>query len=137
MLVKLNFSAVWALLLAFFVLSGCAKDQGPLVQSTGGNPPPPPDSTRYSTVILPLFNTYCTACHNQFHAKLKLVSCCSYEQLTSTGFSAPYVFAANPAASKLLQYLHGNPIMMPPSGQLPQSEIDKVQRWIQEGAKKN
>lgn len=118
----------------FYLLTGCDKDVGPFYT---GDALTDGDTISFSKDIQPIFDAYCVSCHNQTHAKLNLLSCCSYDQLLYTGFSAAYVDTINPTVSRIHRYLIGKPTIMPPTGAIPQPEIDKILHWIKNGAKNN
>jgi len=113
--------------------SSCRKDTGPLVI-----PLPVTAPVSFQNDIQPLFNSSCISCHNASHPYLQLDSCCSYYELLFTGTNAPYVDTLNPPESRIIKRMTGEiGPAMPLTGTLPQSEIDLVLRWIEEGAKNN
>lgn len=121
------------LLVVVSMLVSCAKDEGPFgIVEIDTN-----DTSQvisYSNDIQPIFNAYCVSCHNVSHSKLNLLSTASYLQITSDGFSAPYIDLNNPEASILYKSLKGIPTIMPPSGTISESDINKVLLWIKKGA---
>jgi hypothetical protein len=124
----------------FLAIQGCNKDEGPFVT----NNPNSPDTTQldsngvsYSKEIQPIFNSNCTSCHTELHAKLNLLPCCSYEQLLLTGFNASYIDTAAPENSRLYKHLTGVFSIMPPSGKIPDEQINKIKNWMKEGGKNN
>jgi len=122
------------ILLVSITLHSCAVDEGPFVDPTCE-----PDNMviSYSIDIQAIFNSNCVACHTESHPKLNLLTCCSYAELTATGFSAPYINTSTPTASKLYKHLVGELLIMPPSGKLPDHQVDKVLKWIEQGALNN
>ena len=113
----------------------CNKDEGPFY-------PYMDDSIdtvdlSYANDIQPIFNSYCTACHNASHAKLNLLSCCSYEQLWDEGFSAPYIDTLSIESGNLYKHITGSLSAMPPLGLMPGYEINKIYQWIAQGAENN
>jgi hypothetical protein len=116
------------------LIHSCAADEGPFIQI-----PDIPDTSEvlYSTDIQPLFNSSCISCHSDNHPKLNLSACCSYIELTTTGFSASYVDTATPKNSRLYKHLAGELSVMPPSEKLPDYQINTVLKWIEQGAKNN
>lgn len=122
------------LLVIITMILSCAVDEGPFVDPSCN---PGDTEAFFGTDIQPIFNASCIACHNETHPKLNLQECCSYVELTVTGFSAPYVDAANPTSSKLYKHLTGELLVMPPSGSLPEHQINKVLKWIELGALNN
>ena len=129
-------------LLSFFTLFvfgmsltfvSCKKDIGPLYVAPSVIPP-----VSFRNDVQPIFNSSCISCHNAAHQYLQLDSCCSYYELLFTGANAPYVDTANPSQSLIIKRMTGEiGPTMPLSGALPQSEIDLVLRWIEEGAENN
>ena len=121
-------------LIASIVFSSCAVDEGPFK-----DPGCEPDNSEvsYSADIQIIFNSSCTSCHSDSHPKLNLLSCCSYTELTSTGFSAPYINVSSPETSLLLRHMTGELPVMPPSGKLPDDQLNTVLRWIEQGALNN
>jgi hypothetical protein len=124
-----------ALGLLLLTLHSCAVDEGPFVKPTCE--PEVPVEVSYSTDIQSIFNSSCLSCHSDTHPKLNLSACCSYVELTATGFSAPYINTSTPASSKLYKHMIGELLIMPPSGALPVHQTDKVLKWIEQGAKNN
>jgi hypothetical protein len=120
--------------IAMVVLSSCAVDEGPFQE-----PSCEPDLTdvSFSVDVQAIFNSSCTACHSESHPKLNLLTCCSYTELTSTGFSAPYVNTGTPTNSLLYRHMVGELSVMPPSGPLPDFQINTILKWIEQGAKNN
>jgi hypothetical protein len=115
-------------------LFGCNKDEGPFVYSTAIS-----DSTimSFSKDIQPIFNSNCVACHTELHAKLNLMPCCSYTQLTSSGYSAPYIDTITPENSNIYKHLKGVTSIMPPSGKISEEQISKILIWIKQGGTNN
>ncbi len=113
--------------------SSCRKDTGPIVIAPATTAP-----VSFRNDIQPLFNSSCISCHNAAHQYLQLDSCCSYYELFFTGTNAPYVDTLVPSQSLIVKRLTGEiGPTMPLTGPLPQSDIDLVIRWIEEGAKNN
>lgn len=121
--------------ITLFLFFSCNKDEGPFPRITAGQTDTLVIS--YSKEIQPIFNAYCISCHTEQHAKLNLKSCCSYEQLLETGFSASYIDTTVIENGNLYRHITGNLSLMPPSGKLTQDLIDKIKNWIKQGAKNN
>lgn len=120
-------------LLLTFLFSACRKDSGPYI-----NPPGVIDSVSYANDIQPIFDSYCISCHDENHTYLNLKSCCSWDELISTGYYAPYIDTINPEQSTLYERITGVPPVMPPSGNLlSQQDITLITQWMEEGAKNN
>ena len=116
------------------IFATCDKHSGPIIIA-----PPPVVPISYANEIQPIFNANCVSCHDDAHFALNLQPCCSWDQLWTGGLNAPYVNTANPSLSKLHKRIIGTELpAMPPGGpQLLQSDIDKIYRWIEEGAINN
>jgi len=112
--------------------SSCENDVGPVIIE-----PENPSTVSYSQDIQPIFNSYCSSCHDEFHQYLDLRSCCSYDQLLNSGFNAPYLNLDDPQQSRLYRHLNGDLLIMPLFGSLPDYEIELVLQWITEGAQNN
>ena len=111
----------------------CRKDSGPHVVL-----PLQPVPVSFSQDIQPIFNANCISCHDESHAYLNLKTCCSWYELWTTGFSAPYLDTIAPLQSLLHKRISGAQLpIMPPMGQMQQGDIDLVARWITEGARNN
>lgn len=131
---KCKSSLVAAVLMGLFLFVGCNKDEGPLIRMGV-----PVDSTlvRYKSDIQPIFNAHCIECHTESDPKMNLLPCCSYEQLTTTGFNAPYVDTLVPTNSRLYMHLTGQLLFMPYSGPILVEEAATILLWIEQGAKNN
>ena len=133
----------------------CEKDSGPLIIKPKTEPPiiipdtlPHEDTipiidtiVNYLQDIQPIFTQNCVVCHDQNHAFIDLQECCSWDQLIFSGVSAPYVDTLSPYESYLYIKVAGagqNPPSMPPSGPfLSEDELNKIIKWIRQGAKNN
>src|SRR5687768_7625741 len=75
----------------------------------------------------------CLTCHAGEHPKggLNLADRAGFLKGSLTG---PVVDLKNPAESKLLKAVNYLGPQMPPTGRLPQKEIDTLTRWIKSGA---
>ena len=117
------------------MFGSCTKDQGPLIIQ----PAPIPGDTMISFTrdIQPLFDAMCIRCHNEWHPFLDLRSCCSYEQLLTSGHLAPYVDSLDPENSILIGRLRGVefPLMPPDGGRVSEGMIDTIKVWILQGAR--
>ncbi len=85
----------------------------------------------YSSQIQPIFNQNCTSCHGGSGG----LALTSYEELMRGGNSGTVVVAGNATGSLLAQRLDGSvPPIMPQGGSLPDSTINLIKQWINEGA---
>ena len=97
----------------------------------------------YQTQIQTIFTTGCTSrfCHGHGSEQggLNLEAGASFNEIT--GSNAPLVIAGDPFISRLIWRLegkdnNGNSVSrMPPNSSLPQVTIDRIRRWISQGAK--
>lgn len=96
----------------------------------------PIEDISFKDDILPLFVAHCVSCHHtdKIFPGLILSAELSYRQLLFDGVNAPYVNTDNPELSNLYIKMKKD---MPQFGLLPSSEIAKVLKWIQDGAKNN
>lgn len=131
---RIKYTILSFCLFGIFGIASCSKDEGPLIII---DPTVPIDSVKFGSQIQPIFDNHCTSCHNVTHNKLNLETCCSYDQIFLTGFSAPYVNTSNPTSSLLHTYLLGVPMLMPPMGAISDPEIELVRLWIEQGAVNN
>ncbi len=122
---------LFILLLVAVTAISCENDAGPLILELPTGP------VSFSQDIQPIFDINCIGCHDEFHQQLNLKTCCSYEELWSSGPGAPYVNLDNPSQSKLYRHLTGDLALMPPFAPLPEYEISLILQWITEGALEN
>lgn len=156
---KINFKQpfVFIAALLFLFLISCEKDEGPFVKKTivvtpvdtSGNQDtviitiPEPTVYTYSisfgSHVKPVFQTSCImGCHNMNHPYLDLRPPVAYNELLSTGASAPYVNVSMPKQSILYKHLVGIYTLMPKdASKLPQGQIDTIYTWISQGALNN
>lgn len=82
--------------------------------------------------VLPIFQKNCGFCHGAMGGlDLK-----DYKSLMTMGNNKPQVIPGKPQESLLIKRMEEKPIM-PPSGPLPTSDMQKIKQWITEGAKDN
>ncbi len=94
----------------------------------------PPD---FNTKVLPLFNRYCTSCHNADDHDGKLVLE-SYADLLKGGKRGAEVVAGHSEQSRLVRVLSGetNLVMPPKDNEKPKpDEVAMLKAWIDAGAK--
>ena len=93
-----------------------------------------PENVSFSQDVQSIFDANCTSCHNGGGIPLDLTDGNSYNELNSTdGMVDP----GNPDNSELYERITGTGALMPPSGSLPQGDIDLIYQWIEEGALNN
>ncbi len=90
------------------------------------------DTVYFANVILPLIASNCgtTGCHNAT-SRIEGLNLTNYAGIMTI------VSPKSPNASKLYTHMAGLKKIMPPSGKLPQRDIDSVVKWINQGAKNN
>ncbi len=93
-------------------------------------------SLSFSSDIQPIFNDNCatSGCHTT-SAKaggLDLSMGKSYDALSKTG--SGYINTSNPKSSVLYSAMNSN---MPPSGKLDKCTLEKIEKWMEQGAKNN
>ena len=92
-----------------------------------------PTNVSFSQDVQPIFNINCVSCHGGNQAP-NLTSDQSFNELMEGNYVIPF----NSENSELMKSLLGdNVAIMPPSGSLNQSDIDKISQWIDEGALDN
>ena len=106
--------------------------------------PPPPGASfgpNFSEIQAGLFTPSCSGCHGGANPSggLNLETASSYANLVGIDSTAApgtqRVNAGNPDMSYLIQRLEGTSgNLMPPSGMIPQPDIDMVRQWITAGA---
>ncbi|MGB7875431.1 MAG: c-type cytochrome, partial [Anaerolineales bacterium] len=109
------------------------------VRVLGGATPAEPEapSVSFSGDVAPLFQAKCQACHNQ-NTALGGWDSTSYQAVMNTGNNSPVVVAGDVANSILAQRVTGTKgAVMPPSGKLPDAEIQVILDWIAAGALEN
>lgn len=143
---KLNRSLfIGLILLNLLIYSSCNKDTGPFILE---RPEiiSPKDTTSYSLVIQPIFDSTCVSCHNADHyTGLDLSKYKSYAMLVkveSINYSPVYrVQPFKPDSSVLWHKIINDDIygtVMPANGDmLNVDQIKKIKKWIVEGAKNN
>ena len=103
---------------------------------TAGHKQQPADSSFFQEHVQPIFDAHCVRCHGKKQQGGLLIV--DRQRLMTGGESGkPSVIPGNPADSHLLQLVSAAPddYRMPPKGDgLSNAEIDKVRRWIEDGA---
>jgi mono/diheme cytochrome c family protein len=120
---------IWQLVHYVRVLGGAAADITPMVTPAGGAP-------AFTANVLPIFQAKCAACHGSMGGW----TATSYSDVMTTGAHPPVVIPGNASNSLLVQKLQGiqpSGSMMPPSGKLPDAEIQIIIDWINAGALNN
>jgi hypothetical protein len=102
------------------------------VDTTGGNTSKCSPDTVYFNEILPLITSNCagSGCHDDT-TKADGVQLTDFQNIRTTGEIVP----GNPSESKMFKEMAKGD--MPPSGKLSQDILDKISKWIAQGAKNN
>ena len=91
----------------------------------------------FETEVRPVLATKCYSCHSS-EAKTPFANLRvdSRAGLLKGGLSGPAVEPGDPAASKLIEAVRyeSDHLRMPPTGKLPQAEIDALTEWVAAGA---
>lgn len=87
----------------------------------------------FAEKIEPLLKLRCLKCHSGDEPKGSL-ALTSHERLLKGGDSGPAIDAANPAESLLLSAIRYDGLEMPPTGKLPDTELELLTKWIEQGA---
>lgn len=96
-----------------------------------------PTASSFSGQVLPILQAKCQMCHNS-GTKLGGWDASSYESVMTSGDNGPVVVAGDAQNSLLARRIQGmNASIMPPSGSLPQDEIQIILDWIVAGANNN
>ncbi|MGE5250903.1 MAG: c-type cytochrome [Bacteroidota bacterium] len=101
--------------------------------TTGGTP----GEVSFSGQVLPILAAKCQMCHNST-TTLGGWDASSYESVMNTGENAPVIVPGDTTNSLLAQLLLGSSgKVMPPTGGLPQDQIQTILDWIAGGAQDN
>lgn len=104
-----------------------------LPPSTAGETTPSGTAT-FSGDVYPILQEKCEQCHNA-STTLGGWDASSYESVMTSGDHAPAVIPGDLVNSLLAQRIQGVGKLMPPSGSLPEEEIQAILDWIAAGAK--
>tara|TARA_B110000438_G_scaffold66222_1_gene66705 strand:+ start:442 stop:1794 length:1353 start_codon:yes stop_codon:yes gene_type:complete len=92
----------------------------------------------YSIEIQPIFNNYCTSCHIDGGAYFGGLDLSSYTLVMEGGSSGntivPYEHADSELYQRITLYQSDDQFMPQNGSSLPQSDIDLIAQWIDEGA---
>jgi mono/diheme cytochrome c family protein len=96
-----------------------------------------PGAVSFSEQVQPIFKAKCMMCHNS-QMTLGGWDSTSYQSVMTSGNNGPTVIAGGTANSILVQRIQGKQAgVMPPSGQLPENELQIILDWIAAGALDN
>lgn len=108
-------------------------------------PPPPPDTIKcdpdtvyFNKDILPLLNSSCAmpGCHDQVtHAEGVILT--NYNSIITTGEIIPYDPGNSKVYEKVIDSDPNDRMPPPPASPLSSAQIEKIRKWISQGAKNN
>lgn len=93
----------------------------------------------FNALVKPIFEEYCTACHDHSFSEGGW-NATSYNLILNSGDDAPVIVPDSIEESLLAQMILGNrgaSRLMPPSGNIPESAIQTILDWIEQGAQDN
>ena len=99
----------------------------------GAGGPPSAGPPTFEADVLPIFQASCTMCHGTFGGWTGT----TYDDALNTGEGGPTIIPGDPDKSRLVQTLtgtHPDGVVMPPSGSLPEADIQTIIDWIEAGA---
>ncbi|WP_031500477.1 PSD1 and planctomycete cytochrome C domain-containing protein [Bryobacter aggregatus] len=111
----------WIVILTGTIVCASAQDKRELVE-------------QFEMKVRPILAKSCYGCHTQ--AAMGGLRMDSREGLLQGGKSGAAVVEGKPEASLLIQAIEQthDKLKMPPSGKLPQTEIDLIAKWVRDGA---
>ena len=112
-------------------LSGLLVAAGPFVVAQV--PGKSTESAKGAAEAVEIIRKNCLSCHSGEHPKGGL-SLTDRARLLKGSVTGPVVDLKSPAESKLLKAINYLGPQMPPTGRLPQKEIDTVTKWVKLGA---
>jgi mono/diheme cytochrome c family protein len=108
-----------------------------------GNSPAPAQDKKankpisFSKDVLPIFNNYCTSCHDPKMKKAGL-DISSYATAAKGGKGGKLWNAGQPTKSLIITEISGDKPKMPSKGTpVTKDEIDTISKWIMQGAANN
>ena len=116
------------------VVSAClaAFGSGAFAQTAA---PSAGDVEFFEREIRPVLAEQCYSCHSsQIETPFAGLRVDSREALLKGGDSGAAIEPGNPGNSRLVKLLRGEPVLMPPTGRLPDDRIAALSKWIKMGA---
>lgn len=108
---------------------------GALCGPAPGADPSAADIEFFEREVRPLLAEQCFACHSgKVEAPFAGLRLDSREAALAGGDSGAAILPGDPEQSRLIQMLRGAPVIMPPTGKLPEERIDAIAEWIRMGA---
>ncbi len=100
-----------------------------------GAEPSAEDIEFFEREVRPLLAEQCFTCHSgRVETPFAGLRLDSREAVLAGGDSGAAILPGNPEQSRLMQMLRGAPVIMPPTGKLPEERIDVIAEWIRMGA---
>jgi uncharacterized membrane protein len=124
------------LLFAALLVAGCgSKPKAPAATEPKAQTEPAAEVS-FAEVVHPIFSQNCLPCHSGTPDAKSPYALADYNGVMGAGSdSVPNVLAGDVAGSLLcVKVVTGK---MPPTGRLPQDQIELVKKWIAQGAKNN
>ena len=108
---------------------------GALCGTALGAEPSAADIEFFEREVRPLLAEQCYACHSgSVETPFGGLRLDSREAALAGGDSGAAILPGEPEQSRLMQMLRGAPLIMPPTGKLPEERIDAIAEWIRMGA---
>ena len=93
------------------------------------------DAEFFEREIRPILVNHCYQCHSaQAEMVFKGLRLDSRDGMLKGGESGPAIVPGKPHESRLIQRIHGKPVLMPPTGSLGDEQIASLVRWVEMGA---
>jgi hypothetical protein len=116
--------------LAVVLITGCYRD----VISPGADPNGPPQFVSFSGDLAPLLSKNCalSGCHDAVPAHKPVLTA---DKAFNSIINGGYINTLVPNQSGIYQIVKGG--VMPPTGPLKQSDVQKILDWVRNGAPNN
>ncbi|MFD0861563.1 hypothetical protein ACFQ1M_05050 [Sungkyunkwania multivorans] len=112
--------------LVMLLIVGCTNDsESDLISIENEEIVNPETPVTYAADIQAIISNRCLGCHSDPPAGAPF-PLATYDQVSARALNGQILGAISRSA--------GDPRIMPPSGRLPQSTIDLIEKWIQDGA---
>jgi len=96
--------------------------------------PTPEQLAFFENDIRPLLVKHCYDCHSGAGKQEGELRVDGHGFLLQGGASGPAIVSGDPKTSLMIEAVQYRSLEMPPNGKLPQTEVDKLVRWIEMGA---
>ena len=89
----------------------------------------------FESKVRPVLAEHCYSCHSgSIETPFAGLRLDSREAILKGGDSGPAIRAGQPAQSRIVKALRGEPVLMPPGGRLPSEHVANLAEWIRMGA---